>query len=33
LKDFTPPTPDTLQRLRAIIDEAFGRGRASVPVP
>lgn len=25
LKDFNPPTPETLARLRAIIDEAFGR--------
>jgi pyruvate formate lyase activating enzyme len=26
LRDFTSPTPELLQRLRAIIDEAFGRG-------
>jgi ferredoxin/flavodoxin---NADP+ reductase len=26
LKDFTSPTPELLQRLRAIIDDAFGRG-------
>jgi pyruvate formate lyase activating enzyme len=25
MQDFEPPTPDTLARLRAIIDEAFGR--------
>lgn len=25
MKDFDPPTPETLARLRAIIDEAFGR--------
>ncbi len=25
MKDFSPPTPETLNRLRAIIDEAFGR--------
>ena len=25
LKDFTPPTSDTLRRLQSIIDEAFGR--------
>ena len=25
MQDFDPPTPDTLARLRAIIDEAFGR--------
>ena len=25
LADFTPPTPDTVRRLQAIIDEAFGR--------
>lgn len=28
LKDFTPPTAETLDRLRAIIDEAFGRPHA-----
>jgi len=28
LKDFASPPPETLQRLRAIIDEAFGRARA-----
>lgn len=28
LKDFEPPPPETLRRLRAIIDEAFGRGAA-----
>jgi pyruvate formate lyase activating enzyme len=28
LKDFTPPAPEKMQRLRAIIDEAFGRTRA-----
>lgn len=28
LKDFTPPTPETLDRLRSIIDESFGRPRA-----
>jgi uncharacterized membrane protein YfcA len=26
--DFTSPTPETLTRFRAIIDEAFGRGGA-----
>lgn len=26
LADFQPPTPESLARLRAIIDEAFGRG-------
>ena len=26
LEDFTPPSPETVHRLRAIIDEAFGRG-------
>jgi len=25
MQDFEPPTPETLKRLRAIIDEAFGR--------
>jgi pyruvate formate lyase activating enzyme len=25
LADFQPPTPDSLAKLRAIIDEAFGR--------
>jgi len=29
MKDFEPPTPETLQRLRAIIDEAFGRNEAT----
>jgi pyruvate formate lyase activating enzyme len=33
LKDFTSPAPATLQRLRAIIDEAFGRAGASVSAP
>ena len=28
MKDFDPPTAESLQRLRAIIDEAFGRGSA-----
>jgi pyruvate formate lyase activating enzyme len=28
LADFQPPTPESLARLRAIIDEAFGRGTA-----
>jgi pyruvate formate lyase activating enzyme len=28
MQDFNPPTPETLKRLRAIIDEAFGRGGA-----
>ena len=27
LKDFTPPAPETLERLQAIIDETFGRSR------
>jgi hypothetical protein len=26
MQDFNPPTAETLKRLRAIIDEAFGRG-------
>lgn len=26
MRDFEPPTPETLARLRTIIDEAFGRG-------
>jgi pyruvate formate lyase activating enzyme len=30
MEDFTPPSAETLSRLRAIIDEAFGRG-ATVP--
>lgn len=25
MQDFEPPTPETMARLRAIIDEAFGR--------
>jgi pyruvate formate lyase activating enzyme len=25
MQDFEPPPPDTMARLRAIIDEAFGR--------
>jgi len=25
MQDFDPPTPETLARLRSIIDEAFGR--------
>ncbi len=25
MQDFNPPTPEILKRLRAIIDEAFGR--------
>ena len=25
MQDFDPPTPESLARLRAIIDEAFGR--------
>jgi len=25
LADFKPPPPETMQRLRSIIDEAFGR--------
>ncbi len=29
LSDFKSPTPESLARLRAIIDEAFGRGSAS----
>ena len=28
MKDFTSPTAETLKRLQAIIDEAFGRGGA-----
>jgi glycyl-radical enzyme activating protein len=31
LKDFEPPTEESLQRLRAIIDEAFGRGGQEAP--
>ncbi len=30
LEDFTPPTPETVHRLQAIIDEAFGR-RSGAP--
>ena len=30
MKDFTSPSPETLKRLRAIIDEALGRGGAPV---
>jgi pyruvate formate lyase activating enzyme len=26
MQDFEPPSPELLARLRAIIDEAFGRG-------
>ena len=29
MQDFDPPTPETLARLRAIIDEAFGRSGAA----
>ena len=29
LEDFNPPSPETLARLRAIIDEAFGRSGTS----
>lgn len=29
MKDFEPPAPETLQRLQAIIDEAFGRSGAA----
>jgi len=32
MKDFNPPTPETLRRLRAIIDEAFGRDGAPAGV-
>jgi pyruvate formate lyase activating enzyme len=32
LKDFTSPAPETLQRLRGIIDEAFGRKGAPTSV-
>jgi hypothetical protein len=28
MRDFEPPPPETIKRLQAIIDEAFGRGRA-----
>jgi hypothetical protein len=28
--DFTSPTPETLKRLRAIVNEAFGRSGAKV---
>jgi hypothetical protein len=27
MQDFNPPAPERLPRLRAIIDEAFGRQR------
>ena len=29
MKDFTSPSPETLKRLRAIVDEALGRGGVS----
>ncbi len=32
LEDFTPPAPETVYRLQAIIDEAFGRSATSAPV-
>ena len=32
MMDFTPPNPETLKRLRAIIDEAFGRTGAPAGV-
>jgi pyruvate formate lyase activating enzyme len=31
LQDFEPPTEESLQHLRAIIDEAFGRGGEEAP--
>ena len=31
LNDFEPPTEESLQRLRAIIDEAFGRSSEEAP--
>jgi hypothetical protein len=33
LADFTSPTPESLTRLRTIIDEAFGRNPGERPVP
>jgi hypothetical protein len=30
MKEFTSPSPETLKRLGAIIDEAFGRGGAPI---
>ncbi len=30
LEDFTPPSPETVHRLRVIIDEAFGRSGPTV---
>jgi glycyl-radical enzyme activating protein len=36
MRDFTPPTPETVKRLQSIIDEAFGRSgtvAAVAPVP
>jgi pyruvate formate lyase activating enzyme len=33
LADFQPPTPESLARLRAIIDEAFGRTDSHQPEP
>ncbi|MBP1774598.1 MAG: pyruvate-formate lyase-activating enzyme [candidate division NC10 bacterium] len=33
LADFQPPTPESLARLRAIIDEAFGRTGSQQPEP
>ncbi len=32
LADFEPPTDESLHRLRAIIDEAFGRSGQEAPV-
>ncbi len=33
MQDFKPPTPDSLAHLRAIIDEAFGRGPRADEAP
>jgi hypothetical protein len=32
MMDFTSPSPETLKRLQAIIDEAFGRSGAPTGV-
>jgi pyruvate formate lyase activating enzyme len=32
MQDFNPPTPETLKRLHAIIDEASGRSGATAGV-
>ena len=33
LADFDPPSPESLARLRAIIDEAFGRAASADAIP